>query len=149
MRILKIENDLVVNVGKHNDNEPVPSGWIASPDESVSVGFIQNLDGGFSHPSAGPRPLSPKDVRDQALASLVHDFGDGRVIQCRPHPFSDESNMRNAIDQMARLGQQSRLWYSANDTPVNVTADELRVVINSGQDQTAQVWEQFFQAMST
>ena len=33
--------------------------------------------------------------------------------------------------------------------PLSQDNGELRVVINSGQDQTAQVWEQFFQAMST
>lgn len=91
---------------------------------------------------------SPKQSRDQAFAALVHDFGDGRVIQCRPHPFSDESNMRNAIEQMGRLGQTERLWFGADDTAVSVTAADLQAAIESGQDQSAVIWDEFFTAIS-
>lgn len=90
----------------------------------------------------------PRRIRDEALAALVHDFGDGRVIQCRPHPFSDESNMRNAIEQMGRLNQTERLWFGADNTAVTVTAADLRTVIESGQDQSAVVWTDFFTSIS-
>lgn len=89
----------------------------------------------------------PRQVRDEALAALVHDFGDGRVIQCRPHPFSDESNMRNAIEQMGRLNQTERLWFGADNTAVTVTAADLQTAIESGQDQSAVVWTDFFTAI--
>jgi len=86
----------------------------------------------------------PRQVRDAALAALVHDLGDGRVIQCRPHPFSDESNMRNAIEQMTRLGQETRLWFAADNIGVMVTSAELQATIESGQDQSAEIWNKFF-----
>ena len=89
-------------------------------------------------------PPNPVVVRDDALAALVHDLGGGRIIQCRPHPFADESNMRNAIEQMDRLGMPNRVWFAANDTPVTVTAAELRASIDSGQDQTTTIWAAFF-----
>lgn len=102
--------------------EPIPDGYLSSP----------------------PRRISEKKKRDSALAALVHDFGDGRVIQCRPHPFSDGSNMRNAIEQMGRRGETEREWFAADNTRVKVSAEDLQTAIESGQDQSDQVWAEFF-----
>lgn len=94
-----------------------------------------------------PSTMPAVTARDQALAALTHDFGDGRVIQCRPHPFPDESNMRNAIEQMVRLGQVDRPWYMANNTKAQVTPADLQTAIEAGQDGSAVIWAQFFTAI--
>lgn len=84
--------------------------------------------------------VAAKLTRDATLNSLTHDFGDGRVIQVRP---KDESNIRNAIGRMQRLGITSRGWFMADDTWRQVTAAELQTALESGQDQGAEAWETF------
>lgn len=89
-------------------------------------------------------------IRDEALAGLTHDFGDGRVIQCRPVEFAaDELNMRNAIERMQRLGITQQLWFMADDTPHYVSIADLEAAIASGQDQGAAIWEQFIAAAAS
>lgn len=113
--------------------------------EPVTVDKVGSLvDLGLTDTAPPEPPADPRQVRDAALAALVHDFGDGRVIQCRPHPYSDESNMRNAIEQMGRLGQSERLWFAADNTGATVTPADLQTAIESGQDQSAIVWATFF-----
>jgi len=55
--------------------------------------------------------------------------------------------MRNAIEQMGRLNQTERLWFGADNTAVTVTAADLQAAIESGQDQSAVVWTDFFTAI--
>lgn len=87
-------------------------------------------------------------VRDGKLMTLVHDFGDGRVIQCRDPAFSeDESRMRNAIELMERHGITQRIWYMADNAPGMVTVADLRAAIHSGQDQADAAWAEFFVAI--
>lgn len=138
---LKIVNGIVANAAVF---DKLPEGWVEAP-EGVGTAWLDNGDGTFSAPpQPEPEPPTSEELRDAALASLVHDFGDGRIIQCRPHPFSDESNMRNAIEQMGRLGQSDRVWFAADNTGVTVTPAELQTAIESGQDQSSLVWAKFF-----
>lgn len=120
----------------YDSEEVVPDGLVAVTEEEAKNIIEKN------------QLNDPRQVRDETLAALVHDFGDGRVIQCRPHPFSDESNMRNAIEQMGRLNQTERLWFGADNTAVTVTAADLQTAIESGQDQSAVVWTDFFTSIS-
>jgi len=83
-------------------------------------------------------------TRDDSLAALVYDFGDGRVMQVRP---KDESNIRNAIERMTRLSISSREWHMADNTRHQVTAAELQTALESGQDQAATIWDDFFTAL--
>lgn len=93
--------------------------------------------------------LTPEQLRDQALASLTHDFGDGRVIQIRPFPFSaDESNIRNAIERMGRKSSALQPWRMADNSLAMMTKAELQQALESGQDQTAEIWEAFFSAVA-
>ena len=101
-----------------------------------------------NEPDLEPEPvLNPAQVRDAAFTALTHDLGGGRIIQCRPHPFSDESNMRNAIDQMSRLGQSNRPWYMANNTTALVTPADLQAALEAGQDGSSLIWAEFFTAI--
>lgn len=94
---IKIENSVVIQVQPYKEH-----GFIET-EESVVCGMVVNDDGSFTNPN--PPAKTAYQIRDEAFTTLVHDFGDGRVIQCRPQPFSDESNIRNAIEQMGRLNQ--------------------------------------------
>ncbi len=91
---------------------------------------------------------TPEQLLQAALAGLTHDFGDGRVIQTRPAPSIDEPNMRNAIELMNRTGTPSMLWKMADNQPHPVTAAELQEAIQSGQDQGAAAWAQYFSQVS-
>lgn len=96
-----------------------------------------------------PPPPDPREVRDAALRALSHDFGDGRVIQVRPPKYADdESNIRNAMERMARQGQPSLSWMMEDNTIHSVTASELQDALNSAQDQGAQVWADFFEEVT-
>lgn len=96
-------------------------------------------------PCAAPLPVSPqvtaKQKRDEALEQLVHDFGDGRVMQVRK---SDEQNIRNAIEIMQRHQLSTYSWFMADNTMHDVTLAELQTALESGQDQAAIVWQEFF-----
>lgn len=95
-----------------------------------------------------PAP-TPEQIRDNALAGLTHDFGDGRIIQIRPFPFSaDEANIRNAIERMGRKAQGVQPWKMADDSIAMLTKQELQQALESGQDQTAQIWETYLNAVS-
>lgn len=95
-----------------------------------------------------PAP-TPEQIRDKALSELTHDFGDGRVIQIRPFQFSpDEANIRNAIERMGRKAQALQPWKMADDTIAMLTKQELQKAIESGQDQTAQIWSDYFAAVA-
>ncbi len=94
-----------------------------------------------------PPPPQPSDLvkgRNELLSSLVHEFSDGRQIQVRPAPFSsDESNIRNAIEQMLREGENSRAWFMADNTVANVSVSELQEALISGKDQGKVIWDNF------
>lgn len=84
-----------------------------------------------------------------ALDDLVHDFGDGRVIQVRPQESGalDEPNIRNAIEQMTRNLVTSREWKMADDTIGVLTLADLQSALNSGQDQATALWDAHIAAL--
>jgi hypothetical protein len=87
-----------------------------------------------------------KQIRDDALASLVHDFGDGRVIQIRQG--ADESNIRNAIERMERLDSDSEQWLMVDNKFYSVSKSDLEIALQSGQDQVAQIWSDYAEVSS-
>lgn len=84
-------------------------------------------------------------TRDQALSQLVHDFGDGRVIQTRP---KDEGNIKGAIELLEATGQPSRNWFMNDNTVAQVTKAELETALSSGQLAAASIWDTFLTEMS-
>lgn len=82
----------------------------------------------------------PSRVRDEALMSLVHDFGDGRVIQVRP---IDEQNINTRIDLMNRHGLAVADFKMLDNQKHQITIDELVTAKESGQDQAAAVWQEY------
>ena len=91
----------------------------------------------------------PKEIRDDALRNLTHDFGDGRVIQVRPVEYAaDEANIRNAIERMQRLNITEQPWRMADNTTHLVGVADLEAAIVSGQDQGAAIWQAYFEALA-
>jgi hypothetical protein len=88
----------------------------------------------------------PRFNRDDALEAIVHDFGDGRIIQARE---SDETNLRNSEEMMIRRGMPSMVWVMADNLPANVTPADLRTAIESGQDQAATIWDKYITDLKT
>lgn len=141
MKFLKVKGKKVVNVALFDE---APSGWKECPD-GVGVGWLVNDDGTYSAP-AESEP-TPRMERDMALSGIVHDFGDGRIIQCRPHPFSDEANIKSAIDRMTRISATDCDWLGMDDIAVKLSLSELKTVLESGQDQAAAIWADFLKAV--
>ena len=79
-----------------------------------------------------------KGVRDEALEALVHDFGDGRIIQVRP---KDEGNIRNAIEIMAANALPSINWLMLDDAKYPITVAELQTALAIGQTKGLAVWD--------
>lgn len=91
-------------------------------------------------PNEPEKVLTPQEKLHSALAGMVHDFGDGRVIQVRP---VDESNLKNEIERMSRNADEPQSWRMADNTWHLVTAAELQTALESGQDQGRVIWDQY------
>lgn len=78
-----------------------------------------------------------KIARDEALNSLTHDFGDGRIMQTRP---KDESNIRNAIEIMEANNIPSIGWSMLDDIKQDVTAAELKTALSAAQLAAMAIW---------
>lgn len=81
-----------------------------------------------------------KIARDNTLNALVHDFGDGRIMQTRP---KDESNIRNAIEIMEASSITSIGWSMIDDVKQNVTAADLKTALATGQLAAMDVWNNY------
>ena len=65
-----------------------------------------------------------KEARDSGLDLLVHDFGDGRVMQVR---LKDEQFINGAIELMGLSGKTSMDgWVMEDNKKYTVTVDELK-----------------------
>ena len=65
-----------------------------------------------------------KEARDSGLDLLVHDFGDGRVMQVR---LKDEQYIKGAIELMEMTGATSMdEWIMEDNKKYTVTVDELK-----------------------
>lgn len=81
--------------------------------------------------------VKAKGARNEALNNLVHDFGDGRVMQVRE---KDESNIRNAIEIMIANNMTSMDWVMLDDIKYPTTIEELQAGLLSGQMQGLTIW---------
>lgn len=83
---------------------------------------------------------SAKEVRDESLAAMLYDFGDGRVMQVRPQ---DEQNIRNSIDIMRANNLASIDWVMADNVKHAVTVTDLQAALASGQLQGLAIWDAY------
>ena len=65
-----------------------------------------------------------KEARDSSIELLVHDFGDGRVMQVR---LKDDQYIKGAIELMELSGKTSiDDWVMEDNKKYTVTVDELK-----------------------
>tara|TARA_R110000851_G_scaffold56769_4_gene132634 strand:- start:92 stop:547 length:456 start_codon:yes stop_codon:yes gene_type:complete len=65
-----------------------------------------------------------KEARDSSIELLVHDFGDGRVMQVR---LKDDQYIKGAIELMELSGKTSMdEWVMEDNKKYTVTVDELK-----------------------
>ena len=136
MRAYQVVDRLVVNVAEFSDGAELPEGWRAGPD-TAGIGWAVSSAGVFTEPASAQPAQTAKQVREGALAALVYDFGDGRVMQTRP---GDEANMRGALEIMRAEGIASIGWVMADDVKHPVTVDELQTALDAGLRAAMQVW---------
>ena len=121
-------------------------GWIpftASLDDVEQLGRdVYNLAVSSAAPYVAPAaiPLSAKQIRDEALAALTHDFGDGRIIQTRPQ---DEQNVKTAVELMTSLSLPSIDWVMVDNVKHPVTVEELQAGLLAGQLAAMQIWADY------
>jgi len=84
--------------------------------------------------------IGAKQIRDESLRALVHDFGDGRIIQTRPQ---DEQNVKTAIELMTSLSMASIGWVMADNVKYHGTVEELQAALLAGQLAAMQVWADY------
>lgn len=129
-----------------------PDGYLECPEKVGASWFYNPVNGEFLSPDDFTPEIvtTPRQVFSNTLANMVHDFGDGRVIQVRPPETgkADESNIRNAIERMGRTGVPVESWYMADNTFHDITAAELQTALESGQDQTATAWTALREALT-
>jgi len=106
--------------------------------EAIMAGDVGNI-AAYVEPAPTPEQLQAEKKAQLLadLASLVHDFGDGRTIQVRP---TDEQNIRNAIEIMARDSIPSMAWRMADNVSHPVTVADLQAALIDGQNQAAALW---------
>lgn len=86
------------------------------------------------------RISSLKKIRNDALNSLTHDFGDDRIMQTRPQ---DEVKIRIAIESMTKYSIASRMWSMIDDKKYNVTVFELETAYEAGILGSIQIWDDY------
>ncbi len=140
MEALTVKNGFIDNIALFEDDADLPEGWQKAPPR-VGIGWSDNGDGTFTAPPADPIPEpTAKEIRDNALAALIYDFEDGRVMQTRS---KDESNVRNAIDVMKAESIQSIDWVMVDNKKYPVTAEELKIALAAGQLAAMQIWNNY------
>lgn len=133
---------IVTNSVIYDDDSEAPEGYIPCP---KGVGKGWGYDGSIFTPPAAPvvNP-DPRNWLNLAHASQVYTCANGAIIQCRPHPYPDESNMMGAINYMQANSVPTRRWIAADNSGVDVTVADLQGAIDAGRQQSSANWDAFF-----
>jgi len=83
-------------------------------------------------------PLTLEQIRDNALMSVVYDFGDGRIMQAR---LTDKANIEFGI----ALGLTE--WKMADNKRWSVTTAELETVLAHGISEGVRIWADHLAAL--
>ena len=95
---------------------------------------VENIDA-YQAPA-----VHPKDVLMTALNDLVHDFGDGRVIQVRP---KDIQNIRDAMELIGPSARATMRWRMLDNKTSVFTHEELRIARRAGMKSVAALWADY------
>lgn len=114
----------------------VVNGVSTVPEENPALQAWLAEEGNVIGPYVAPTP-SARQVRDEALEAMVHDFGDGRVIQVRP---KDEPNFERAYRIFTLTSAPTIDWVMQDDVKHPVTEAELRAAQDAGILAGAAIW---------
>lgn len=141
---------MIIETVKINGNGWLVNASIFVPNDPVNRHYqtVQNwIDAGnIPDPEFTAEELRKKEIaaakiiRDDALNALIHDFGDGRIMQTRP---KDESNIRNAIEIMTANSIPSIGWAMVDDIKQNVTVADLQTALQAGQLAALAIWDAY------
>jgi hypothetical protein len=97
----------------------------------IIVDGALTFDSGLADRMAKRKALyEAKEARDSGLDLLVHDFGDGRVMQVR---LKDEQFIKGAIELMEMTGVTSMDgWVMEDNKKYTVTVEELKTARLTG-----------------
>jgi len=135
MTYIKLQDGVVIQKQSYAE-----AGFVEVSDDVV-CGQIDNGDGTFSNPPVPQDVLKErqridlKRQRDDALNAIVHDFGDGRVIQVRPQ---DVANLQLAIS--LNVNQE---WVMADNTVALLTPAEMQAALDGGVMQGQQILQNY------
>lgn len=80
-----------------------------------------------------------KQQRDNALANMLHDFGDGRIVQVRKDDLTEfQTEIANG---------ETRNWIAADNTIVSLTVSEMTEALNSGISQGRAIYDEYMAAL--
>lgn len=139
MRYFKVNGSNVVDIVYYF--EPVGAeNWLIDYDDIAVAGMVYS-DGVLSEPAESIefKISNLKKVRDSSLSAIVHDFGDGRVVQVRPR---DISTFQLAIS--VGVGED---WVMADNSVEFLTVAELQTAMNSGIAQGKDIWKTYTDAL--
>ena len=136
IRGVKVESNVVVNIGVFREGSIFPEGWKADGPGAV-MGAMDNSDGTFTPPVIIADPPTHEDSRDNRLNSIIYDFGDGRTTRIV------EPRIRNSIERMARTGAASIRWNFMEGVAL-ITSDELQDALDYYQDETESAWDIYY-----
>ncbi len=131
-------------------NTQVDQSWVlvTSQPESAEYREVWYLDGsdikedtsGVAERVATAHRKEQVKIRDKALASMVYDFGDGRVMQVRT---TDEANLLRALKAMTSYGLVEIDWVMEDNKKYSVTAADIEAALASGLLQGMQIWSEY------
>jgi len=129
----------IVEISEAAYSESIASGEVLTDYKVLGMDLVLDVDS-QAETIRLEQLAKDKTARDEALNNLIHDFGDGRIMQVRP---KDESNIRNAIEVMTTASMTTIGWVMLDDKKYNVTVPELQTALASGQAQALTIWENF------
>jgi hypothetical protein len=136
MKAFLAKEGVIENVAVFNGS--LPNGWQAVT-QGESIGWVEDGSGGYMAPPSN-NGTTAQATRDRLLTQLVHDLGNGRIIQTRPQ---DEQNIRNAIEIMTANNIPSIEWVMVDDVKHVVTVPELQTALTSGQMAAMAIWNSY------
>jgi len=118
---------------------PIPEGMHTPQLSADGTSWVEANTSGALEIQKEKDRIQLKAERDNALKNIIHDFGDGRIVQVRPE---DIANFQIAIN--IGLTQE---WVMQDNTIASLTAAELQEAFDSGIAQGKQIWQTYIDSI--
>ena len=98
-----------------------------------------NIPGPIDPPTIGEQRAELQTIRDNALATMFYDFGDGRVMRTTSE---DEQNIKKRIDK-----NQTKKWVMVDSSVADVSPEELQTALDAAVITGEQIWDDYMAAL--